>query len=93
MSKVTVLWVFLFSMFLSLMGTAFQERDQDREIAEANNWIYDDLSRGIDEAQKTGKPLLVVIRCLSSRNNRSAAISVQISLNRSGIPSDCRDSK
>jgi serine protease Do len=27
-------------------------------------WIYNDLARGLAEAQKTGKPLLVVLRCI-----------------------------
>jgi len=27
-------------------------------------WIYNDLPRGIAEAKKTGKPILVVMRCL-----------------------------
>jgi len=37
----------------------------DRETVEAaGKWIYDDLPRGIDEAKKSGKPLLVVFRCI-----------------------------
>jgi serine protease Do len=37
----------------------------DRAEVEADGyWIYNDLPRGIEEAQKTGKPLLVVFRCL-----------------------------
>jgi hypothetical protein len=27
-------------------------------------WIYDDLKAGFSEAKKTGKPLLVVFRCV-----------------------------
>lgn len=27
-------------------------------------WIYNDVQRGFDEAKKTGKPLLVVLRCV-----------------------------
>ena len=27
-------------------------------------WIYNDVQRGFEEAQKTGKPLLVVLRCV-----------------------------
>ncbi len=30
----------------------------------ADFWIYDDLARGLKEAEKTGKPLLVIIRCV-----------------------------
>ncbi|MHC4469816.1 MAG: hypothetical protein ACYTDY_05510 [Planctomycetota bacterium] len=36
---------------------------KDREVAEENGWIYNSLAKGIAEAEKTGKPLLVVIRC------------------------------
>ncbi len=37
----------------------------DRAQVEADGyWIYNDLPRGIEEAKKTGKPLLVVFRCL-----------------------------
>ena len=41
----------------------------DREVAEAQEtvkstgfWIYNDLDHGFAEAQRTGKPLLVVFR-------------------------------
>lgn len=37
--------------------------EEDRRIAERHNWIYDDLDRGMNLAWKTGKPLMVVIRC------------------------------
>jgi hypothetical protein len=38
---------------------------EDRAEVEADGyWIYNDLPRGIEEAKKTGKPLLVVFRCL-----------------------------
>ena len=37
----------------------------DKAEVEADGyWIYNDLPRGLAEAQKTGKPLLVVFRCL-----------------------------
>jgi serine protease Do len=50
--------------------TAFpQEREKkvrsDRQSVEgAGFWVYNDLPRGIVEAKKTGKPLLVTIRCI-----------------------------
>jgi hypothetical protein len=28
-------------------------------------WIYDDLPAGLAQAKKTGKPLLVVLRCVT----------------------------
>ncbi len=44
-------------------------RDQqilnDRNSIEAAGaWIYDDLEKGFAEAKQTGKPLLVVLRCV-----------------------------
>jgi serine protease Do len=46
-----------------------QSRDQkvrgDKTKYEANGfWIYNDLAKGFAEAKATGKPLLVVLRCL-----------------------------
>ena len=46
-----------------------QERERkvrnDRESVENEGyWIYNDLPGGLAQAQKTGKPLLVVIRCI-----------------------------
>lgn len=37
----------------------------DRKKVEAEGfWIYNDLARGFAEAKRTGKPLLVVLRCI-----------------------------
>lgn len=37
----------------------------DREkVVAAGKWIYDDLPKGIAQARETGKPLLVVLRCI-----------------------------
>lgn len=46
-----------------------QEREKkvrtDRQtVEEAGFWVYNDLPRGIAEAGKSGKPLLVTIRCI-----------------------------
>ncbi|MFN0052738.1 MAG: Trx7/PDZ domain-containing (seleno)protein [Planctomycetales bacterium] len=48
---------------------AAQSREEkvrsDRQRVEADGfWIYNDLARGMDEARRTGKPLLVVLRCV-----------------------------
>lgn len=38
---------------------------RDREQVEAEGfWIYNDLQRGFSDAKQTGKPLLVVLRCI-----------------------------
>jgi serine protease Do len=34
----------------------------DHELA--GTWIYDDLAAGYAEGKKSGKPLLVVVRCV-----------------------------
>jgi serine protease Do len=53
----------------ALSLTAQDERTQrlidDREnFASDADWYYDDVNRGFAEAQRTGKPLLVVLRCV-----------------------------
>src|SRR6266568_4660425 len=38
---------------------------KDRAILENDaRWIYNDFQRGFAEARRTGKPLLVVLRCV-----------------------------
>lgn len=51
------------------LGAGAQDRDRkvrsDRETVVAEGgWIYDDLPRGVAEAKTTGKPLLVIFRCI-----------------------------
>jgi serine protease Do len=51
------------------LATAQNEREQkvraDRERVEAEGfWIYNDLPRAFEEAEESGKPILVVLRCL-----------------------------
>ena len=62
-----VLAALLFLGVLSL--TAAEDRKErvlnDRkEVETSGNWIYNDLPKGFAEAARTGKPLLVVIRCI-----------------------------
>jgi hypothetical protein len=56
-----------------LCGATFAEAVKDREAAVRNDraamekngrWIYNDYQRGFAEAKRTGKPLLVVLRCV-----------------------------
>jgi hypothetical protein len=35
-----------------------------KDIDVAEHWIYDDLPKAVDEAKSSGKPLLVVLRCV-----------------------------
>ena len=53
------------------MTTAIRAEDTKDAIKKSlndvdlvGNWIYDDLPAGYDEAKKTGKPLLIVFRCV-----------------------------
>jgi hypothetical protein len=39
------------------------EFESDRQFSEHYGWIYNNLSGGLHEAQRTGRPLMVVIRC------------------------------
>ena len=39
-------------------------KNDRRQFEDDGTWIYNDLPRGFEEARQTGKPLLVVIRCI-----------------------------
>ena len=62
--------VFAGLLFLGVASlTAAEDRKErvlnDRKDVEASgNWIYNDLPKGFAEAARSGKPLLVVIRCI-----------------------------
>jgi len=48
---------------------AAEDRDakvlSDRtDVLSSGRWIYNDLPKGFAEAKRTGKPLLVVLRCI-----------------------------
>src|SRR5258708_36904750 len=47
---------------------ATQDKDKLREALKdtelQGTWIYDDLDSGLAEAKKSGKPMLVVLRCV-----------------------------
>lgn len=51
------------------MAQAVKDREgavrQDRAAMEKDaRWLYNDFQRGLAEAKRTGKPLLVVLRCV-----------------------------
>jgi hypothetical protein len=61
------------ALLLSISANAGAEAVKDREGAVRKDkatmendarWIYNDVQRGFDEAKRTGKPLLVVLRCI-----------------------------
>ena len=54
---------------LAVAPAYLQDRDtkvrNDRaEVGATGLWVYNDLSQGIALARKTGKPLLVIFRCV-----------------------------
>ena len=58
---------------LALHSPLYAEAVKDREgavrgdrdtMSKDSRWIYGDIDRGFEEAKKTGKPLLVVLRCV-----------------------------
>jgi hypothetical protein len=60
-------------LLLSLAANVSADAVKDREGAVRKDkttmendarWIYNDVQRGFDEAKRTGKPLLVVLRCI-----------------------------
>lgn len=60
-------------LLLTMLGCGGALNAQEREIKVRGDkkrvesdgyWIYNDLPRGSDEAKKSGKPLLVVFRCV-----------------------------
>jgi hypothetical protein len=67
MYRIIILSLF---MALSVAGKAAAQSREDKVRADRKKiesegfWIYNDLARGFAEAKKTGKPLLVVLRCI-----------------------------
>jgi len=60
---------FVLVLACSLPAFAQNPRDQkvraDREKVETEGfWIYNDVAKGLAEAKKSGKPMLVVLRCI-----------------------------
>lgn len=58
-------------VLVAAAGSVLQAQDRrtlvlnDRtEVEAAGDWIYNDLDAGRAEARKTGKPMLVVFRCI-----------------------------
>jgi hypothetical protein len=58
---------------LALLGAAgAQSREErvrnDRKKGETDGfWMYNDFAKGVSEAKKTGKPMIVVLRCVRTR--------------------------
>jgi hypothetical protein len=68
MHRTLILSLTTWSILTGLTG-AQQTREEkvrnDRKKVEADGfWIYNDLEKGFAEAKKTGKPMLVILRCI-----------------------------
>ncbi len=55
--------IILFCVVILSFGDGDREVAQDQEMVKATGyWIYNDLEKGIAQAEKTGQPMLVVFR-------------------------------
>jgi serine protease Do len=59
----------VFALLTVTTAQAQSERDKkvlaDRaDVLAAGDWIYNDLTAGIEKAKASGKPLLIVLRCI-----------------------------
>lgn len=54
------------TLFTLALPAAAQQtlREQVKDIATAPHWIYDDFPKALAEAKQTGRPLMVVLRCV-----------------------------
>jgi hypothetical protein len=57
-------------MLLATAGAACAQdretriRNDRKQFAADSPWLYNDLAAGFDQAKQSGKPLLVVVRCI-----------------------------
>lgn len=59
----TMVLIILFCVVILSFGDGDREIAQDQEMVKAiGYWIYNDLEKGIAQAEKTGQPMLVVFR-------------------------------
>ena len=62
--------ILIASLFLTTAALHAAEDRRERvlhdpkEVEAAGHWIYNDLPKGVAEASRAGKPLLVVFRCV-----------------------------
>jgi hypothetical protein len=68
---VTSIALVAFAILFARMAPAQSLREALKDIPIADHWIYDDLPKAVAEAKETGKPLLVVLRCVPCPPGRS----------------------
>jgi serine protease Do len=56
--------VFLALASLALADDKARLREALKDSEPKGDWIYDDLAEGFADAKRTGRPLLVVFRCV-----------------------------
>lgn len=54
----------LLAATLALADDKAQLRVALKDTEPKGDWIYDDLAKGFADAKKTGRPLMVVFRCV-----------------------------
>ncbi|MFM7835330.1 MAG: thioredoxin family protein, partial [Planctomycetaceae bacterium] len=71
MPAMRILTLLLFTILICSPVQAQQKKTRDQKVREdrdkvtaAGFWIYNDLDTGFRTARQTGKPLLVVLRCI-----------------------------
>ncbi|MEX0702095.1 MAG: Trx7/PDZ domain-containing (seleno)protein [Planctomycetales bacterium] len=67
LSLLTVVAIFSASL-VSAQDRETKVRTDRTEVEGEGYWIYNDLPKGIAEAKKSGKPLLVTVRCIPCEN-------------------------
>jgi hypothetical protein len=73
--RTLAIWTILMTLNLAVPATGQERKNRDElvrddlaEVVGDGFWIYNDLPKGILTAQLTGKPLLVVFRCIPCEN-------------------------
>ena len=68
MKHCAILFTTLLLLSASALNAAEDRKEKvlsdRRDVTAAGLWIYNDLDKGFAEAKRTGKPLLVVLRCV-----------------------------
>ena len=74
----------MFCVVLALLSSALQLAGAEKsplgealkDIDVADHWIYDDWPRAVAEAKATGKPLMVVLRCVPCPPGKTLDLAV-----------------
>lgn len=67
MSRITLLTLLAASMLTTVAPAQSREekvRDDLKKVTAEGFWIYNDIPRAFAEAKRTGKPIVVVLRCI-----------------------------